>query len=192
MTLSIVKTRLLLPLMASVTMALTIVGCNDDESTNNWDDYKEWREANEAFFSEQQFRIEDGKSYYQTLTPAWNTGAQILVRYLKDRSKTEGNYSPLLNSTVDVKYIGRLYNGEPFDSSFTNTTYGDSIFRTRVNGVISGWTIALQEMRVGDSIQVVIPYSLGYGAQSAGIIKPYSTLVFDIKLVDIPYYEVRP
>lgn len=47
-------------------------------------------------------------------------------------------------------------------------------------------------MRVGDSARIVIPYNLGYGSSNSGVIKPYSTLVFDLKLVDIPYYEVRP
>lgn len=186
-----IKTRILLPLIAMAIMAVTLIACNDKDE-NTWDDYKEWRDLNDAFFKEQQFKIVDGANYYQTLTPAWNTSAQILIRYFNDRKLTEGNLSPLLNSTVDVKYIGRLYNGEPFDSSYTMTLNGDSIYRTAVNSLIEGWTIALQEMRVGDSVQVVIPYSLGYGSKTTGVIKPYSTLVFDIKLVDIPYYEVRP
>ena len=58
--------------------------------------------------------------------------------------------------------------------------------------MIEGWKIALVNMRVGDSVRVVIPYKLGYGASGSGAIPPYSTLVFDMKLVDIPYYEVRP
>ena len=115
------------------------------------------------------------------------------MRYLNDRSKTVGNLSPMLTSTVDVKYIGRLYNDVPFDSSFTNTaSYGDSLFRTTPGEVIQGWTIALMNMRVGDSARIIIPYMLGYGASGSGSIPPYSTLVFDVKLVDIPYYEVRP
>ena len=89
-----------------------------------------------------------------------------------------------------MKYIGRLYNDVPFDSSFTTTTYGDSIFRTKPSGTITGWQIALTDMRVGDSARVVIPYGQGYQALSTGSIPPYSTLVFDIKLVDIYSYEL--
>lgn len=190
--LTIVKTRILIEAMGALALVASMTACNDDDNTDTWERYAEWRDANNAFFEEQQYLIVDGRNYYTTLSPAWNTSAQILIRYFNDRSKTEGNLSPLLNSTVDVKYIGRLYNDVPFDSSYTNHTYGDSIFRTRVNSVIDGWTIALQDMRVGDSARVVIPYTLGYGAQSLSAIRPYSTLVFDIKLVDIPYYEVRP
>ncbi len=109
----------------------------------------------------------------------------MLIHYFNDRAKTEGNLSPLVTSTVDAKYIGRLYNDEPFDSSFTMTTYGDSIYRFRPSDMISGWQIALTDMRVGDSCRVVIPADQGYGVQSTGIILPYSVLVFDIKLTDI-------
>ena len=65
------------------------------------------------------------------------------------------------------------------------TTYGDSIYRFRPSDMISGWQIALTDMRVGDSCRVVIPADQGYGVQSTGIILPYSVLVFDIKLTDI-------
>lgn len=167
--------------------AVITTSCDDDD--NVWDDYKEWRIANEEFFDEQRFMMENGVNVYQTVTPAWNPSAQILMRYLNDRSKTEGNLTPLLTSTVDVKYIGRLYNGVAFDSSYTNT---DSIFTTTPGSVIQGWTIALMNMRVGDSARIVIPYKLAYGSSGSGAISPYSTLVFDVKLVDIPYYEVRP
>lgn len=87
---------------------------------------------------------------------------------------------------MNVKYIGRLCNDVPFDSSYLQT---DSVFQTRPDKLIQGWTIALLYMRVGDSARVVIPYTLGYGSSSQGIIPPYSTLVFDLKLVDIVDYE---
>jgi len=181
----------LLPAVASA-LALLTASCNDDD--NVWEDYADWREANTTFYDEQRFELTpEGQNYYETLSPAWNSSANILVRYLSDRSKTVGNLSPMLTSTVDVKYIGRLYNGVAFDSSFTKTaSYGDSLMRGQVSSFIEGWKIALTSMRVGDSIRVVIPYKLGYGSTGSGTIPPYSTLVFDIKLVDVPYYEVRP
>ena len=53
------------------------------------------------------------------------------------------------------------------------------------------------QMHVGDSAQIVIPYQQAYGSTGSMrngiyVIKPFSTLVFNLKLVDIPYYEVRP
>lgn len=165
--------------------------CSDDDNT--WDDYADWRNANEAWLSEQAARTnDDGTPYYTKLTPAWDTSAYVLIHYFNDRRLTEGKLSPLLTSTVDVKYIGRLYNDEPFDSSFTSQSPADSIYRTACNKVIRGWVIALEDMRVGDSCEVLIPYQQAYGAANSGVIKPYSALNFGIKLVGIPYYEAKP
>ena len=164
--------------------------CNDD-GTTTWEQYKEWRQTNLDFYEEQKFLMDpDGDGmYYQTQVAPWNSGAEILIRYLNDRSKTEGNLSPMLTSTVDVKYIGRFYNGVAFDSSYS--VQPDSVFTTGVSDVIAGWTLALQYMRVGDSARVVIPYGMGYGSSGSGSIYPYSTLVFDIKLKDIVDYEEK-
>ena len=62
----------------------------------------------------------------------------MLAHWFNDRKLTQGNLKPYYTSTVDVKYIGRLYNDEPFDSSYTlMADYGDSIFRTKVGRVIA-------------------------------------------------------
>lgn len=171
---------------------VAITSCSDDNEST-WDEYEDWRNENVAFYDEQKFLMTpQGTNYYQTLSPSWNSSGQILIRYLNDRSLTAGNLSPLLNSTVDVKYIGRLYTGEAFDSSYNQTAYGDSIFRAQPSGLIGGWQIALLNMNVGDSVEIVVPYNMGYGSSGSGAVKPYSTLIFNLKLVDIPYYEVRP
>ena len=55
-----------------------------------------------------------------------------------------------------------------------------------VSGVISGWTEALQLMPVGSKFRLFIPENLAYGARGAGeVIKPYSTLIFEVELLDI-------
>lgn len=177
-----------LPLGLLAVAATVVSSCGDDTKTT-WETYAEWRQANIDFFDEQKYLMTPaGENEYITITPPWNSGAQVLIKYLNDRSKTEGSLSPMLTSTVDVKYVGRLYDGTPFDSSYLNT---DSIFQTSLspNAIISGWSIALQYMRVGDSARVIIPYGLGYGASNSGVIPPYSTLVFDIKLKNIFEYE---
>lgn len=172
----------------SALLAMTFSGCGDDST---WQQYEEWRQANDEFYYAQvDLKDADGTPFYKQLSPAWYPGSGVLIHYFNDRAKTEGNLSPMVNSTVDVKYIGRLYNDVAFDSSFTQTANGDSIFRTQPSSTIEGWQIALTDMRVGDSCRVVIPYPQGYQAQSTGSIPPYSTLVFDIKLVDIYSYEL--
>ena len=55
-----------------------------------------------------------------------------------------------------------------------------------VSGVIPGWTEALQLMPVGSKFKICLPQSIAYGAQGAGeVIKPYSTLVFEVELLEI-------
>ena len=81
-----------------------------------------------------------------------------------------------------VNYIGRLVNGQVFDSSYAR---GEPL-NIPVNRVIPGWTEALQMMSVGSKWQLVIPSNLGYGANGAGdLIPPHSTLIFDVELVSI-------
>lgn len=172
--------------------ALTLATSCLNSSTEDWDTYKDWREWNEKVFAANADSVDaNGEKYYQKVVPAWNSNAEILVRFLNDRKLTEGNLSPLYNSTCYVKYIGRLSDGTPFDSSYLLTpSYGDSLAKFKPSSVVAGFGIALQQMRVGDSIEVVIPYWLGYQSQSVGKVLPYSNLVFNIKLVDIPAYEV--
>lgn len=164
-------------------------GCNpDDDSQSTWDRYKDWREENESWFAEQENRLDkDGKPYYVRVTPRWNPGATVLMHWFNDRAETAGNLTPLLTSTVETHYMGRLYNDEKFDSTAVN-----DVFTTRVSGVVEGWQIALMNMNVGDTCEIVFRYPQGYGASSTGSIPPYSALRFNMRLVDITGYEIRP
>ncbi len=173
----------------TVILSVFIASCSDEEET--WEKYADWREINNAWLNEQENLIVDGELFYEKLVPDYDKGNYILIHWFNDREETKNNSVPYYTSIVDVKYIGRLYNDEAFDSSYTNTTYGDSIFRTAVNGVIAGWTTALQYMHVGDSVEIIVPYQSAYGASSSGSIDPYSNLKFNIKLVDIPYWEAK-
>jgi FKBP-type peptidyl-prolyl cis-trans isomerase FklB len=89
---------------------------------------------------------------------------------------------PTAESTVRVHYVGTLIDGTEFDSSVKR---GQPV-EFPVIGVIPGWTEALQLMPVGSKFKLYIPENLGYGAQGAGeVIKPYSTLIFEVELLDI-------
>ena len=89
---------------------------------------------------------------------------------------------PMLTDKVKCHYHGTLLDGRVFDSSVDR---GQPIELT-VNGVIPGWTEALQLMPVGSKWKLFIPSNLAYGDQQAGpLIAPGSTLIFDVELLDI-------
>ena len=66
-----------------------------------------------------------------------------------------------------------------------STLQPDMVTNFKPNQVIKGWSEALTMMPVGSKWQLFIPYYLAYGNRSAGEIKPYSTLIFDVELVGI-------
>lgn len=89
---------------------------------------------------------------------------------------------PKATDTVEVNYRGTLINGEEFDSSYRR---GQPTSFT-VNGVIPGWTEALQLMKKGAKWQLFIPSKLAYGPRGAGgAIGPNETLIFEVELLDI-------
>lgn len=89
---------------------------------------------------------------------------------------------PTAENTVKVHYVGTLIDGTQFDSSIQR---GEPA-TFPVSGVIPGWTEALQLMPVGSKFKLYLPENLAYGASGAGEqIKPYSTLIFDVELLEI-------
>lgn len=182
-----------LPILFVALATIVVSSCKLDPEEDSWEYYREWRDANNAWLKEQEARTDvDGTPYYDKYVPEFDQSAYVLIHFLNDRSKTVGNLSPLVNSTVDAKYIGHLYNDVAFDSSFLSTSPADSLFRFRPVDMIEGWQIAIPMMRVGDSCEVIIPYNQGYGSSSSGSVPPYSHLKFHIKVVDIPGYEAKP
>jgi FKBP-type peptidyl-prolyl cis-trans isomerase FklB len=89
---------------------------------------------------------------------------------------------PLATDKVKCDYEGRLIDGTVFDSSVKQ---GKPI-EFAVNGVIPGWTEALQLMNTGSKYRLFIPSNLAYGDQQMGSdIKPGSTLIFEVNLIEI-------
>ena len=88
---------------------------------------------------------------------------------------------PTAADNVKVHYHGTLIDGTVFDSSVDRgepITFG-------LNQVIAGWTEGVQLLPVGSKFRFYIPQELGYGAQNAGSIPPYSTLIFEVELLGI-------
>ena len=127
----------------------------------------EQAEAGQAFLAENAKRAE----------------VQVTASGLQYEVITEGSgETPSATSTVSTHYAGTLIDGTEFDSSYKRGQPAEF----PVNGVIAGWTEALQLMPVGSKWKLYIPYELAYGENGAGgAIGPYQALIFDIELLAI-------
>ena len=92
-----------------------------------------------------------------------------------------GTVSPRPDNVVSVHYRGTLIDGREFDNSYERNC--PEAFR--LNQVIEGWQIALQQMHVGDQWVVYRPYTSGYGNRASGPIPAFSTLIFEVELLGI-------
>jgi FKBP-type peptidyl-prolyl cis-trans isomerase FklB len=118
--------------------------------------------------------LAENKSKPGVVTTA--SGLQYLI--LKDGTGPK----PAVTDKVKCDYEGKLIDGTIFDSSVKS---GKPI-EFAVNGVIKGWTEALQLMNTGSKWRLFIPSELAYGDQQMGPdIKPGSTLIFDVGLIEI-------
>lgn len=90
--------------------------------------------------------------------------------------------SPTATDMVKVKYVGTLIDGTEFDKNEDGVEF-------QLDGVIPGWTEMLQLMKVGDKVKVVIPQELAYGSRQTYTIEPFSTLVFEIELLEVKKAE---
>ncbi len=116
-------------------------------------------------------------------------GVKTTASGLQYKVVTEGKGAkPKAEETVEVNYRGTLVDGTEFDSSYKR---GQSV-TFPVNGVIPGWSEALQLMTVGSKYQLYIPSDLGYGPGGTGsTIGPNQALVFEVELLDIKKPEKK-
>jgi len=85
--------------------------------------------------------------------------------------------------TISAHYVGKLTNGQVFDSSLDRGT--PIQFVLGVGQVIRGWDEGLVGMRVGGKRILTIAPDFGYGAQAVGAIPANSVLIFEVELVDL-------
>jgi FKBP-type peptidyl-prolyl cis-trans isomerase FklB len=149
-------------------------------------------EINQAFEAiQQQIKVEKAEQS--------KNAAAVGTAFLAENAKREGvvvtesglQYEvmqqgsgaiPTARSTVRTHYRGTLLDGTEFDSSYRRNDPTEF----PVNGVIAGWTEALQKMPVGSKWKLFIPHNLAYGERGAGAdIGPFQALIFEIELLDI-------
>ncbi len=124
--------------------------------------------------------LEEGKRFMEANKD--KEGVKTLQSGLQYRVIIEGSgATPKPSDTVKVNYRGTLTDGTEFDSS----RGADGPVITRVDGMLKGWTEALQLMRVGSKWQVFVPPWLGYGERRFRRVPPNSTLIFEMELLSI-------
>lgn len=129
--------------------------------------------------------LEDYKKEFISKMKEKYPNAEVLPSGLMIVRKGGGNgEKPNIGNTVKVHYKGYLTNGKTFDSSYKrNQPFSFSIGKRQV---IRGWDEGIAQLSKGEKATLIIPYFLGYGSrQMGGLIKPYSTLIFDVELIDI-------
>ena len=135
---------------------------------------KELKEKAEKNLSESKaFLAENGKK----------EGIKTLLSGLQYKVLAEGyGKMPKAEDTVTVHYKGTLIDGREFDASYKRGQ--PATFK--VNGVIKGWSEALQLMKEGSKWQLYIPPDLAYGERAMGPqIPPNSALIFEVELISV-------
>jgi FKBP-type peptidyl-prolyl cis-trans isomerase len=134
------------------------------------------------------------------------TNADASKKFLDENAKKEGvkttasglqykvvkegkGPKPTLKDTVEVKYKGTLVNGTEFDNSEKHPQGPTASFP--IEGIIPGWTEALQLMPVGSTWELYIPANLAYGEQAPPMIGPNQALIFTVELVGIKKDEEK-
>ena len=159
------------PQMSSEEIQSTIMGIRQRVADAQQKVMKEQGEKNQV----------EGKAF---LTEnAKKQGVKTLPSGLQYKVVSEGaGKTPKKSDTVTVHYRGTLINGAEFDSSIARGQ--PATFK--VDGVIPGWTEALQMMKEGAKWQLFIPAELAYGERGAPPrIPPQSVLVFDVELISV-------
>lgn len=125
--------------------------------------------------------IEAGKKFLEENSK--KEGVKTTESGLQYKVLTEGSgKKPAATDTVETHYEGKTLDGIIFDSSYKR----GQTTSFPLNGVIKGWTEALQLMAEGSKYELYIPFELAYGpAGSGGTIEPYSTLIFTVELIAV-------
>ena len=138
------------------------------------------------------------KKAEQKIKDAKNGEASLMKKYLKDHRITEkptssGLYyiekakgtgpKAMTGKKVKVHYTGTLLNGTKFDSSKDRNQPFE--FELGKGQVIKGWDEGVAMMNVGGKAVLIIPSNLAYGERDIQSIPAYSTLVFEVELLDV-------
>lgn len=183
-----------------------LASCSEEDDTV--EEFPNWQARNDAFFNSLTDSVlnllefnpartdwKRIKSWSKSDSIEGSNSDYIIVKVIEEGDPASA--TPLYTDTVTVHYLGRLLPsvsypyGYVFDQSYYGNYYDDvskplqmAIGNSGGNMLVDGFATALQHMRRGDHWMVYIPYQLGYGSRSQTGVPAYSTLIFDLRLVD--------
>lgn len=157
---------------------------NDSDSSAIKFDLEKMGSAMQNYFAlkteyEKEYNMKKGQEWLAA--NALKEGVEVTESGLQFKIIAEGDTTmkPSAQDTVKAIYTGRLIDGTEFDSQKSPVTFP-------LGEVIPGWTEGMQLIGKGGKIELYVPANLGYGERGAGaFIKPNSTLVFEVELVDV-------
>ena len=184
-----VSVKWFLPLFLFTFLPLLSCSESEDEVTN---EYANWQTRNEAYIADIAKKCQRVKVFTKDQQAEGPVSDYVYYEVLE---QGEGGESPYYSDTVRISYRGRLIpttsypEGFVFDQTYTGQfswqTTGVSTSLT--NGFVDGFTTILQHMHRGDRWRVYIPYQLGYNTTKKDNIPAYSTLIYDLALIDFTH-----
>ncbi len=194
--------KMLLGMAVFILHSSFFVSCSESEEGET--EYANWQSRNDAFFNSLEDSLaadpaswEKIKSYTkdQSLTTGKNTDC-IYVKKLSPVTslvKGDSSTSPVSTDSVLVSYVGHLIPSASYPDGFIfdtraykeNDPMTSSTERFYASSpLIDGFCTALYHMQRGDHWLVYIPYTLAYGSTKSETIPAYSTLIFNLTLID--------
>ena len=189
--------RMLLCVTSFALYSSLFTSCSESEDEDTSEYGSDWQQRNEAYFASLEDSLSRNpnswkklKSYTKDETAAGVNTDYVYARIIEEGEETD---TPMVTDSVRVAYRGRLIptvsysDGMVFDQTFIGTynKQTTAVLNNIGGGWIDGFTTALIHMHRGDYWRVYIPYQLGYGTSgSSSTIPGYSTLIFDIALID--------
>ena len=172
-------------LVGAAALVLGLAACNDltSSSTSSQVDYAACATDDSELQNQNVDRT--GKGAFPDVTGddspviAAGKGSEPTDKVLVKTLKQGDGALVCPGATIKANYVGTLWDGTVFDSSYKRGEPSEF----SLDQVVKGWTYGLAHTHVGDRVELIIPASLGYGNQARGNIPANSTLVFVVDVL---------
>ncbi|MDR2843048.1 MAG: FKBP-type peptidyl-prolyl cis-trans isomerase, partial [Candidatus Symbiothrix sp.] len=173
------KQSYILFFLSFITLSFTACNSDDDDTTTAW------KHQNDAVYNAVKADTTWMPLPSDTIA-GWPKGVYYKALPNSD-DDDKGTEHPFHTANVTVIYKGYFVNNaNDLEGTTTFAAEGKTTFL--VGGFNRGFSIALQNMYIGDKWQICIPYYLGYGIARCGAIPADSTLFFDVEFIEIEHY----